>query len=99
MGARTWERKPPDAWRPLFTSRLACGCWTDDWTGQVREPCVAHESEGHVSVVSPDQDGVAVARCLVRECRWQESRATEGWAVEAAQRHWADTRVAGVADT
>lgn len=94
---RTWQHREPEAWRPLFSVQDPCGCWTS-WGGML-EPCMAHESEGHVSVISPDQDGLAVARCLVGECAWMVSLTTEGWAVEAAQKHWSDTRVAGVTST
>lgn len=54
---------------------------------------MAHESEGHRSVISVDQEGGAsVARCLVRNCPWRTEQAREAWAVSAAQRHWEDTR-------
>lgn len=55
---------------------------------------MAHEGEGHVSAISADQEGgLTVARCLIAVCDWAESWAQESWAVDAAVRHWQDTRV------
>lgn len=90
-GRRTWTRSAPGE-RPLGVYRRPCGCWWDGVGDRMWEPCVAHEADGHLSVISPDQDGVAVARCLVRDCAWQESWAVEEWAVQAAVRHWDATR-------
>jgi hypothetical protein len=91
---RTWSHPGPGAWRPLFVVRLACGCWVDTLLAdRMWEPCMAHETEGHLSVLSTGQaDGVTVARCLVSVCPWQESWAQEIWAVDAAVRHWEETR-------
>jgi hypothetical protein len=54
---------------------------------------MAHESEGHRSVISVDQEGGAsVARCLVRDCDFKSTQANEAWAVNEAQQHWERTR-------
>jgi hypothetical protein len=95
---QTWPHPGPGGWRPLgvFQAPGDCGCWIDGYRdGELWEPCMAHEGEGHLSAISPDQDGgVTVARCLVRTCGWRESWAQEGWAVAAAQKHWQETRAA-----
>lgn len=90
---RTWTHPGEQAWRPLFVVRQPCGCWTDELAeGRMWEPCMAHEADGHLSAISEDSGGMAVARCLVGVCDWQESWAQEDWAVRAAVRHWEDTR-------
>jgi hypothetical protein len=53
---------------------------------------MAHESEGHRSVISETEGGASVARCLVRTCDWRTEQAREAWAVAAAQEHWERTR-------
>lgn len=95
----TWEHvhgKPRD-WMPLYIRRLACGCYVDDLSdGAIWEPCMAHEGEGHLAVLS-EQDGLHVARCLVLICDWQTSLLWEVDAISAAQEHW--RRTAGGKDT
>lgn len=92
---RTWEHPGPDAARPIGIYRQPCGCWWDGYGDRLWEPCMTHEGEGHLSVLSTGQgpDGSAsVARCLVIECAWRTEQAREDWAASAAQEHWHDTR-------
>ena len=90
---RTWEHASGgDPWHPLFSVRLACGCWLDGIGSRVWEPCMAHESEGHVSAVSVYDDGRSVARCLAGPCRWTVEVFTEAAAIAEAQGHWVETR-------
>lgn len=80
---------------PPGVYRLACGCRWDGYADRMWEPCMTHQAEGHLSVLSEGQgpDGGAwVARCLVLECRWSTEQAREAWASAAAQQHWRDTR-------
>lgn len=86
---RTWTRQAPGAWRPLGVHRLSCGCWWDGYGDRMWEPCMAHEGEGHLSVIS-ESDGLAVVRCLV--CRFTETWAQQSRAAGRAQEHWSDTR-------
>lgn len=76
-------------------ARAACGCVQDLYSGgRTWEPCMAHETDGHLSVVS-EQDGVHVARCLVLRCDWRATQVTPEAAVEAAQAHWRQTAADG----
>ncbi|HEX8321571.1 hypothetical protein [Longimicrobium sp.] len=90
---RTWQHRGGQDWRPLFITRLDCGCWIDSMATPVRmwEPCMAHEADGHLAAIS-DDDGMTVARCLVRDCKWTVREFYESVAVRAAQDHWQDTR-------
>jgi hypothetical protein len=91
-GLRTWDHPAPAA-VPPGVYRLGCGCWRDGYSDRMWEPCMAHEGEGHLAVISTDQDGgVSVARCLVHECRWRTEQGREAWAVAAAREHWEATR-------
>jgi hypothetical protein len=93
---RTWEHAGSgEPWHPLFSIRLACGCWVDGIGSRIWEPCMAHEGEGHVSAVSVYVGGGATARCLVRDCRWRHEAWTEAAAVSEAQDHWVQTRRSG----
>lgn len=90
---RTWQRRTDAA--PPGVSRLRCGCRWDGYADRMWQPCMTHEGEGHLAVVSVGQgpDGSAsVARCLVLTCDWRTEQAQEAWAVAAAQQHWTDTR-------
>lgn len=91
---RTWAHPGEKAWRPLGVQRRECGCWWDIFGDRMWEPCVVHEAEGHLSGISPGEDGLTVVRCLVGVCPWQESWAQEHWAAQAAVRHWEETRAA-----
>lgn len=80
-----------DAGGPFGARQLECGCWVDLISGSMREPCMAHEGEGHLSAIS-EQDALWAVRCLVGICPWGETWAREDWAVAAAQKHWDETR-------
>lgn len=86
------EAKQTPGWIPFGYALKACGCLVDTFSnGAMREPCMAHESEGHLSALS-EADGSHVARCLVLSCGWQETHMWAGEAISAAQRHWRETR-------
>jgi hypothetical protein len=87
---RTWDRSGQQ--RPWDVYRADCGCWHAVLGARIWEPCMAHQGEGHLCVLSAGDGGVWVARCLVSECAWRTSWAQEDWAVVAAQEHWQATR-------
>jgi hypothetical protein len=98
QGQRTWDvfreavAQWPPGWMPIGLAREDCGCLTDRLSGsRMWRPCMAHESEGHVAVIS-EVDGMHVARCLVLACPWSETRQWEHDAIGAAQEHWRQTR-------
>lgn len=93
---RTWAHMDgTESWRPMFIRPLGCGCLWDEIAARVWEPCMAHESEGHVSAVSVYEDGSAVWRCLAGDCKAGEQAFTEAAAIEDAKQHWAQTRRSG----
>jgi hypothetical protein len=78
-------------WMPMYLRTLDCGCMVDDLAdGMMWKPCMAHEGDGHLCVIS-EQDGMWVVRCLVLVCRFSQTRAYEADAVGAAQGHWQET--------
>lgn len=96
-----WSKAPHlgDGWIPLGFERQACGCLVDTFRtrevqGQTEpmmwRPCMAHEGEGHLSVLS-EQDGMSVAVCLVGTCGWKAARYWTNDAIQAAQQHWMAT--------
>lgn len=91
-----WRESHTPDWIPFGYAVLACGCLVDTFYGdEMREPCMAHEGEGHVSALSEGEDGMHVARCLVLACPWGESHVWESDAISAAQAHWRKTRTPG----
>lgn len=96
---RTWDLRHAyhSTWTAAMASPLAgmgqqgCGCLVDIINnGRIWEPCMAHEGQGHLAVIS-EQDGMFVARCLVLICDWKITEMWETTATEAAQQHWRDT--------
>jgi hypothetical protein len=93
-GLHTWSGRHRfhEVWtRTLSVHALACGCLVDTYNGQIWEPCMAHEADGHLAVII-ETDGMHVARCLVLRCGWQETHIREIDTVRAAQAHWRGTR-------
>lgn len=91
---RTWRHGEVKAALdpPGYMVRQDCGCWWDTLGARIWEPCMAHEGEGHLSVISVYETGGAVARCLAGDCGWTVEVWTEYQAVAEAQQHWVETR-------
>lgn len=107
---RTWDLRhtyhetwigvgSPPSWLQPGMEQRACGCLTDLMDGgRIWEPCMAHEGDGHLSVISEQQDGMFVARCLVIRCPWVVHHFSEVTATGAAQQHWIETAAGKAAD-
>jgi hypothetical protein len=78
--------------QPVGAVQDECGCCWDLLGGQMWKPCRAHESEGHLAVLSSPGDGLVTARCRVRTCAWARTEATLLWAAQEGQQHWIETR-------
>jgi hypothetical protein len=88
-----WDATGGQGWLPFGLERDGCGCIRNRFNGGVIwEPCMAHESDGHLCAISEEKDpAMHVARCLVLACRFEDRRFHESDAITAAQQHWRET--------